>query len=130
MVLEGLTGLTVTEAQKALKKVGLTGVIRGEGETVVGQLPAPGQSVPGGSQVLLYLSEENQPEQVAVPDFFGMHRQQAMDAAGKMGLYILVSGNTEISPQVTVVAQDIAPGTQVSAGTTIKLKFIDTQAAD
>jgi len=31
---------------------------------------------------------------------------------------------------VTVVAQDIAPGTQVTVGTTIKLKFLDTQAAD
>ena len=71
-----------------------------------------------------------EPETVAVPDFSGMNRQQASVSAGKAGLYILVSGNTEISPQVTVVAQDIAPGTMVTPGTTIKLKFLDTQATD
>ena len=130
VILEDYSGMTAEEAQKALKKLGLTAVVRGEGETIVSQLPAAGQSVPGGSQVLLYLSQADDTDLVAVPDFAGMHRQQAADAAGKAGLYILVSGNTEISPKVTVVAQDIAPGTMVTAGTTIKLKFIDTQAAD
>jgi len=130
VVLEDYAGMTPEEAQKLLKKLGLTAVVRGQGETVVSQLPSAGQSVPGNSQVLLYLSEATEPGTVAVPDFSGMHRQQAADAAGKAGLYILVSGNTEISPQVTVVAQDIAPGTQVTVGTTIKLKFLDTQAAD
>ena len=130
VILEDYSGMTAEEAQKALKKLGLTAVVRGEGETIVSQLPAAGQSVPGGSQVLLYLSEEGDTDLVAVPDFAGMHRQQAADAAGKAGLYILVSGNTEISPKVTVMAQDIAPGTMVTPGTTVKLKFIDTQAAD
>ena len=130
VILEDYFGMTAEEAQKALKKLGLTAVVRGEGETIVSQLPAAGQSVPGGSQVLLYLSQADDTDLVAVPDFAGMNRQQAADAAGKAGLYILVSGNTEISPKVTVVAQDIAPGTMVTAGTTVKLKFIDTQAAD
>ena len=130
VVLEDYTDMTTQEAQKALKKLGLTAVFRGEGQTVTGQLPMAGQGVPGDSQVLLYLNETEQPETVAVPDFAGMDRQQAALAAGEAGLYILVSGNTEISPRVTVVAQDIAPGTQVAVGTTIKLKFIDTQAAD
>ena len=130
VVLEDFTGMTAGEAQKALKKLGLTGLLRGQGETVVGQLPMAGESVPGNSQVLLYLSEDLTPETVAVPNFAGMNRQQAADAAGKAGLYILVSGNTEISPQVTAVAQDVAPGTEVTVGTTIKLKFLDTQAAD
>ena len=130
VVLEDYTGMTPAEAQKELKKLGLTGVVSGSGETVLAQLPAVGESVPGNSQVLLYLSNTAEPEMVAVPDFTGMHRQQAMDAAGKAGLYILVSGNTEISPKVTVVAQDTAPGTQVPVGSTIKLKFLDTQAAD
>ena len=130
VVLEDYSGMTAQEAQKALKKLGLTAVVRGEGQSVLGQLPAAGQSVPGDSQVILYLSQMTEPETVAVPDFSGMNRQQAAVSAGKAGLYILVSGNTEISPQVTAVAQDIAPGTMVTSGTTIKLKFLDTQATD
>ena len=57
VVLEDYTGMTAAEAQKLLKKLGLTAVICGEGETVLSQLPVAGQSVPSGSQVLLYLSE-------------------------------------------------------------------------
>jgi beta-lactam-binding protein with PASTA domain len=86
--------------------------------------------VPGGSQVLLYFGEEPERASVAVPDFTGMNRQQAVDAAGAIGLYILVTGNDEISPRVTVTGQDIPAGTLVAVGTTIKLNFADTKAAD
>ena len=130
VVLEDMTGMTVEEAQKLLKKAGLTARTKGSGETVTAQLPAPGQSVPGSSQVLLYLGESAQQETVQVPDFMGMTRQQASDAAGAAGLYVLVSGNTAVTTNVTVTSQDIEPETQVKTGTTIKLVFTDTQAAD
>ena len=61
LVMEDLTGLTVDEAGSKLKELGLTGSFSGTGETVVGQIPAPGQTIPGGSQVLVYLQE--QPEE-------------------------------------------------------------------
>ncbi len=130
VVLEDLTGLTVQEAQKHLADMGLTARIVGEGETVTGQLPAGGRSVPGDSQVLLYLDQVPETAQVAVPDFSGMNRQQASDAAGALGLYILVRGNPDIDPQVVATAQDIPAGTLVDVGTTITLEFTDTQAVD
>ena len=130
LVMEDLTGLTVDEAGSKLKELGLTGSFSGTGETVVGQIPAPGQTIPGGSQVLVYLQEQPEEVQVAVPDFTGMNRQQASDAAGKLGLYILVTGNSEISPQVTVTAQNIPKDTQVAMGTTITLEFTNTTARD
>ena len=71
-----------------------------------------------------------QEELVTLPDFTGMHRQQAADAAGRLGLYILVTGNQELSPQVTVTAQKPAKDTQVPMGTTITLEFADTAAKD
>ena len=74
--------------------------------------------------------EEVAEQTVEVPDFAGMHRQQAADAAGMLGLYVLVSGNPEIAPHVTVTAQDIPAGTAVPVGTTITLTFTDTKAAD
>ena len=96
----------------------------------MGQIPAPGQRVPAGSQVLLYLGEEPAKQQVAVPDFVGMHRQQAADAAGKLGLYLQITGNGEISPKVTVTAQSIPKNTQVPVGTAVTLEFTDTTARD
>ena len=130
VVMPDLTGMSVKEAEKVLKELNLTAELSGEGDSVSGQIPAAGQSLPGGSEVLLYLSGDAPRRQVAVPDFFGMNRQQASDEAGKLGLYILVSGNSEISPAVVVTVQSIPAGQMVEAGTMIQLEFTDTAARD
>ena len=130
IVLPDLAGMTAKEAEKLLKENSLTAALVGTGEVVTGQIPAAGRTVPGGSQVLLYLGETPETETVTVPDFTGMNRQQASDAAGKLGLYILVKGNREISPNVTVTAQSVMPDTPVERGMTIELEFTDTQAVD
>jgi len=130
VVLEDLTGMDAAQAEKRLKEMGLTAQKIGSHETVTAQLPAPGNTVPGGSQVILYFGEEMEERLVTVPDFTGMHRQQASVAAGTAGLYILVTGNDQVDPSVTVTAQSPPAGTQVAAGTTIRLEFADTKAAD
>ena len=130
VVMEDLTGLTPKEAEKKLKSQNHTAKFVGNAETVTGQIPAAGQTVSGGSEVLIYLGEKPESKTVTVPDFSGMNRQQAADTAGNLGLYILVTGNQEISHSVTVTAQSIPLGTEVPAGTTITLIFTDTAAAD
>ena len=130
IVLDAYTGLTAEEAERKLKNIGLSALVSGTGETVTGQIPAAGQTVPGGSQILLYLGQEPEQPMAAVPDFTGMNRQQASDAAGKLGLYILVKGNNAVSSAVTVTAQSVAKDTQVPVGTTIALEFTDTAARD
>ena len=125
-----LTGLTAKEAEKILKESYLTCQTVGSGETVTGQIPAAGQNVPGDSQVLLYLGEEALQEQTEVPDFLGMNRQQAADLAASAGLYILVAGNSQIDPAVTVAKQSLAAGAAVARGSTIELTFTDNSASD
>jgi len=128
IVVEDLTGLTLEEARKQLKAQGLSEQSVGNGETVTAQIPAPGKTVPGDSQVLLYLGEEPENRMVEVPDFTGMTRQQASDAAGLLGLYILVAGNDELDALAT--AQSEQKGTQVPVGTTIEVTFTNMKAAD
>ena len=130
VILEDLTGLTLKEAETILKQQSLTAHAQGSGETVTAQVPAPGTGVPGGSQVLLHFGEVPEISTAEVPDFTGMHRQQAADAAQELGLYIRVTGNTDLSAQVTAVRQDIPAGTQVTQGTTVVLEFTDTKAVD
>ena len=130
VVVQNMAGMTLKEAEKLLKEQGLTAAVSGTGETVTGQIPGVGQTVPGGSQVLLYFGEDAPERTVQVPDFSGMNRQQASDAAGKLGLYILVTGNSEISLNVVATAQSIPAGEQVAAGTMIQLEFTDTGARD
>ena len=125
-----LVGLSVKEASALLKNSGLTALQRGSESIVTDQIPAPGQTVPYGSQVLVYCGEAAEDERVKVPDFSGMNRQQASDAAGSLGLYILVAGNPSISPQVIVTQQSVLPGTEVAAGTTITLTFADPSIRD
>ena len=67
---------------------------------------------------------------MTVPDFVGMNRQQASDAALESGLYILATGNLKLSPDVKVTAQSVQPGTSVAVGTTVRLEFTDKKAAD
>ena len=130
LVMQDFVGMPVKDAQALLRQQGLEAMVSGAGETVTAQLPASGQSVPGNSRVLLYLEEAPEEEMVSVPDFLGMHRQQAGDAALELELYLLIRGNPEVSPQVTVTAQSVPAGTQVPRGTTITLEFTDTAARD
>ena len=130
IVMPDLVGLTAAETEKVLKEQGLTMIQRGSEETVTGQIPAAGQEIPGGSQVIVYFGEDLEAPMVEVPDFLGMDRQQASDAAGKLGLYILVSGNPSLEKDVKVTNQEIPAGTKVPAGTTVKLNFTDTAARD
>ena len=130
IVMEDLRNLTGKEAERKLKDMGLSANLSGEGETVTGQIPAPGQTIPGGSEVLLYLGETPEQTLVTVPDFMGMNRQQAADTAGRLGLYILVTGNDEVSQSVTVTAQSVSKDTQVPVGTTVTLEFTDMAARD
>ena len=130
LVMEDFTGLTIKEAEAILKQDGLTALMEGEEETVTAQIPAPGQTLPGGSQVILYFGDDPEVTMTTVPDFTGMNRQQASDAAGKAGLFILVKGNQSLDVNVTVTAQSELKQTQVPVGTTIELEFTDTKAAD
>ena len=130
VVMPELTGMTVKEAKKVLAGLHLTMQWQGDGETITSQIPMAGQTLPGGSQVMVYLGEMPQQRQVSVPDFSGMTRQQAAEAAGALGLYILVRGNMQITHTVTVMTQNIAPGTMVPVGETIELTFTDTAPGD
>ncbi len=130
VVVEDMTGWTREQTQQWLKSAGLTAKTQGTQQFVTGQIPAAGQTIPGDSQMILYFGEEAQERTVQMPDFAGMNRQQASDTAGALGIYILVAGNTSVEPQVCVTAQSVAPGTQVGVGTTVRLEFTDTAAAD
>ncbi len=130
VVVPDLTGLTLKEAEKSLKELGITGKTLGTDENVTAQIPIAGAVIPGDGEVLLYCGEIPEQRMVKVPDFIGMNRQQASDAAGALGLNILVSGNPDVAPGVVVTAQSIPKETETAAGTTIQLEFTDTHAAD
>ena len=130
VILEDMTDMTREEAEKYLKSQGLTARYIGDGQTVTDQLPGKGQQVPRTAEVIVYLGQQSDVRMVEVPDFSGMNRQQASDAAGALGLYVLVSGNTAVEPNIIVTTQSVPPGKKVEVGTTIRLEFADTRVSD
>ena len=129
-LLEDFTGKTEQEVRQLLKEKKVTVSSSGTEEFVTEQLPSAGTMVWPGSQVLLYFGEPAPERQVQVPDFRGMNRQQASDAALMLGLSIVVAGNDTIAPNVTVAYQSESAGTTVEVGTAITLQFTDTTARD
>ena len=130
IVMPSLTGMTAKDAEKTLKELGLTMKKVGSAETVTDQLPAAGQILPGGSETLAYFGDTADQRTVKMPDFIGMTRQQAADAAGKLGIYILVTGNNSLEKTVTATAQSILANTEVPVGTTVEIEFKDTGSRD
>ncbi len=128
--LDNLTGLTLKEARALVKEQKLTVTSLGEGETITAQLPAAGEPVLPGSEVLVYLANADGERMVTVPDFTGMNRQQASQAAGKLGLFVNATGNQEESPQVTVCGQKESAGTELPVGSAVTLQFADSTARD
>ena len=128
--MEDMTDMTLEQAQTRLKELGLTAVVRGEGERVSTQIPLAGQSIAVGTEVILYLSDSKEERISVMPDFIGMNRQQASDAAAAAGVHMLVKGNTDIDLNVVVTLQSIDPGSQIPVGTTVELTFTDTKVYD
>ena len=123
-----LSNKTEQEAKELLAAQSLTYITVGDGETVTGQIPAPGTMLPGNSQVILYMGEEVPTDKVKVPDLSGMTPAQANTALVNSGLYLQSKGS-DLS-WATVTSQDIAPGTEVDRGTTITVEYTDHTAQD
>ena len=77
VLVPNLVGLDLASATASLEKNGLSLRTVGDGAAVTGQIPAAGASIPGGSQVVLYMGEEVPTDQVAVPNVVGLTLEQA-----------------------------------------------------
>ncbi len=125
-----LSGMTQQDAQERLKDTTLQVQFCGNGETVTGQLPSAGNSVPGGSQMIVYMDEPVQDDMVTVPDFRGMNVAQAAEAAANAGVNLLPAGNPDLTLPLQVLTQEPEADTQVPWGSTVQIQFTDPSAHD
>ena len=119
-------------AESVLKQNNLTYRVVGEGDVITGQIPAAGATIPGGSQVVLYMGEEEVPtEQVEVPDLEGMSPEVAKATLVDLGLYLRATGAVEYYVSTNVgTDQSIAAGTMVDLGTVVEVRFVDESIAE
>lgn len=128
VLVPNVTGLNLASATSTLKKNNLTLRTVGDGDTVTGQIPAKGASIPGGSEVVLYMGEEVPTDQVQVPNVVGLTLEQAQKKMEDAGLYLKAIGAADYSAS-TAYEQATAAGTMVDRGTAIEVRFSDSTAS-
>lgn len=114
-----VTGLSAGEAVKLLREAGLDALIDGAGQRVVGQLPSTGAAMVKGSQVLLYLEQEQTQEEtdVEVPDVSGMSIVEASRLLASCALGMRIEGSG------LACAQSPAAGERVPVGRDVTVSF-------
>lgn len=116
---------SVSQAKSTAASQGFTVRIVGDGETVVSQIPAAGQSIPKGGVVVAYTDANAKTQVVEVPDFVGMSVSQANQCALAAGLNIVISGPAS-DASALVYSQSVASGTKVQTGSSLTLEFHST----
>lgn len=129
-LLEDYTGLSPKEAEKKLKDVYQTPSFQGDGDVVTGQLPAPGNTMPGGGEVILYLGQEPKLETIPAPSFLGLTREEAENLVKETGISLQITGNPDYDENVVVTAQFPEPGTSISIPGSVTIELTDIRAAD
>ena len=124
-----VTGLSLADAQAKAEAVGLTVRTVGDGETVTDQIPIQGASIPGGSEMVLYMGEAKPTDQVEVPDLSGKSPETVRQTLSNLGLYMKATGVSDYYTSSTIAAgQSIAAGTMVDRGTVVEVQFMDNTA--
>ena len=124
-----VTGLSLADAQAKAEATGLTVRTVGSGETVTDQIPIQGASIPGGSEMVLYLGEAKPTDQVEVPDLSGKSPETVRQTLSNLGLYMKATGVSDYYTSSTIAAgQSIAAGTMVDRGTVVEVQFMDNTA--
>ncbi len=130
VVVPDVTGLTLQEAKALLQEKNLGYRTQGDQETVTGQVPAAGATIPGSSEMVLYLGQEQDTGSVTVPDVTGKDAETANSILTQAGLYMKIIGATGAESTIAAVAQQPQAGETVSTGTVIEVEFSDLSARD
>ena len=120
------TGVSVDEAKTAVEADGFTATVKGNGSTVISQIPTVSSGLQKGGSIVLYTDSNSQSETVSVPSLIGLSPDEVNDVASAYGLNVSFSGATTSSG--TSSSQNIEAGTSVSPGTVITVSFEDSSS--
>ena len=123
-----VVGLKRDEAAAKLKEEGFSCRTVGDGETVTDQTPLGGAIVPNNAEIILYLGAEKSTELCIVPNVVGDSAAAANRKLTDAGLIMSVSGGSSAS--VRAISQSETPGTEVAAGTVVRVQFSDSSVTD
>lgn len=116
------TGISVSDAKEAVEDDGFTCTVKGDGETVISQIPSVSSKISKGGNIVLYTDDTSQKETVTVPNLVGYSATEVNKVASAYGLNISFEGAAGTESGLSS-SQDIAAGTTVSPGTVITVSF-------
>ncbi len=111
-----LRGMTVTEASKQLRDMGLSCLVDGEQQEVQDQMPPPGTEMAAGSVVMLYVNGEQPPsvdDFLTVPDVRGLSIVEANRTLRARGFELYIEGSGIAVQQKPTAGEFAAPGTVI-----------------
>lgn len=116
---------SVEAAIESISEAGLRYKVIGDGEYVTSQLPAAGEYVEEVSGTIVLYAGAKIEDNVTVPDLSGMVAATANQALINLNLNVRIEGADSYlsGTGYKVVAQSVAPGEKVAAGTVITLTF-------
>lgn len=120
------TGVSIDEAKTAVEADGFTATVKGNGSTVISQIPTVSSGLQKGGSIVLYTDSNSQSETVSVPSLIGLSPDEVNNVASDYGLNVSFSGATTSSG--TSSSQNIEAGTSVSPGTVITVSFADSSS--
>lgn len=120
------TGVSVDEAKTAVEADGFTATVKGNGSTVISQIPTVSSGLQKGGSIVLYTDSDSQSETVSAPSLIGLSPDEVNDVASAYGLNVSFSGATTSSG--TSSSQNVEAGTSVSPGTVITVSFADSSS--
>lgn len=126
-----VAGLTAEQAAAKLKESGFTCRVIGGEQIVTDQTPVGGAIVPNNAEILLYCGAEKSADKCIVPSVVGDSAATSNQKIVNAGLIMGVAGVTNrSSSSVRAISQSIEPGTEVEAGTVIRVQFSDSSVTD
>ncbi len=121
----GVSGMTVTAAEKSLESQGFTAKVVGNGDKVISQSPVSGQNIQMNGVVVLYTEAGNNESEAKVPELTGLSISEANQRAVNSGFNIKISG-AAIDSEVISYRQSTPAGESLNLGSTITVYFKTT----
>ena len=112
-----LSNFTREEAQARLAQGNFPWTMEGQGTLVTSQTPRPGSRVPVQTTVHLFFYEEDQAEEVEVPNVIGTSMRDASTILSDLGLRISIVGSG------VAEEQSPGPGTKILKGSAVEVVF-------
>lgn len=121
-------GSTVESASYAIKNIKSTSircVVRGEGDTVVDQMPRVGTTIQDGGVIILYTDDASNKSPVEMRKFDGMSAREVLSWGERNNINIVTEGifNKEFE-NCRAVSQSVEAGKRVDPGTAVTVTFI------